>query len=109
MPAQFLLCSSQCRGEKTTGLAVLLGVSREPRPRPIHGWVADLFSVKIRRVGRGDFVTLVGVSSQKAVQSQRIFLLGLPSQINAVTHNQNTTSGAWGKLLTRDKHHGWGG
>ena len=35
----------------------MLGVSRELRPRPIHGWVADLFCVKIRGVGRGDFVT----------------------------------------------------
>ena len=25
--------------EKTSGLVVLLGVSREPRPRPIRGWV----------------------------------------------------------------------
>ena len=31
--------------KKNTGLAVLLGVSREPRPRPIRGWVADLFCV----------------------------------------------------------------
>ena len=53
----------------------MLGVSREPRSRLIRGWVADLFCLKIRGVGRGDFVTLVRVSSQKAVQSQRIFLL----------------------------------
>ena len=43
------------------------------RPRPIRGWVASLFCVKTRRVGRGDFVTLVRVLCQKAVQSQRIF------------------------------------
>ena len=62
VPAQFSLehglcpCSSQCTRKKTRGLAVLLGVSREPRP--IRGWVADLFCVTIRGVGRGDFVTL---------------------------------------------------
>ena len=75
MPAQFSLCSSQCSRKKTRGLAIFLGVSREPKPRPIRGWVADLFCVKIRGVGRGDFVTLVRVSSQKAVQGQIIFLL----------------------------------
>ena len=32
--------------KKSRGLAVLLGLSREPRPRPIPGWVADLFCVK---------------------------------------------------------------
>ena len=62
--------------EKTSGLVVLLGVSREPRPKPIRGWVADLFRVKTRGVGRGDFVTLIRVSCQKAVQSQRIFPAG---------------------------------
>ena len=31
---------------------------REPRPRPIRGWVADLFCVKTRGVGRGDFFHL---------------------------------------------------
>ena len=50
--------------------------NREPRPRLILGWVTDLFCVKTRRVGRGDFVTLIRVSCQKAVQSQRIFLVG---------------------------------
>ena len=34
--------------EKKQGLALLLGVSREPRPRTILGWVADLFCVKTR-------------------------------------------------------------
>ena len=58
---------------KNRGLAVLLGVSRESRLRPIRGWVVPLFCVKTRGVGRGDFVTLIGVSSQKAVQIQRIF------------------------------------
>ena len=29
-------------GKITRGLAVLLGVSREPRPRRIHEWVADI-------------------------------------------------------------------
>ena len=62
--------------KKTRGLAVLLGVSREPRPSPIHGCVADLISVKTRGVGRGDFVTLIRVSCQKALQSQRIFPVG---------------------------------
>ena len=69
VPAKFSLehghhpCSSQCsRKKKKTkkrGLVVLLGVSREPRPRPIRGWVACLFCVKTRVVGRGDFVTLI--------------------------------------------------
>ena len=63
-------------GKKKQGLAVLLGVSREPRPRTILGWVADLFCVKTRWVGRGDFVTLVRVSCQKTVQSHRIFPVG---------------------------------
>ena len=58
---------------KNRGLTVLLGVSREPRPRPIRGWVVPLFCVRTRGVGRGDFVTLIRVSSQKAVQIQRIF------------------------------------
>ena len=31
---------------------------REPRPRPIRGLVADLFCVKTRGVGRGDFFHL---------------------------------------------------
>ena len=42
---------------KNRGLGVWLGVGREPRPRPIRGWVADLFCVKRRGVGRGEFVT----------------------------------------------------
>ena len=29
-------------GKKNSELGVLLGVSREPRPRPIRGWVASL-------------------------------------------------------------------
>ena len=85
MPAKFSLehghrpCASQCSRKKKTknrGLAVLLGVSREPRPRPIRGWVADLFGAKTSGAGRGDFVTLIRVSCQKAVQSQRIFPVG---------------------------------
>ena len=46
---------------KKQRVAVLLGVSREPRPRPICGWVAELFCVKPIGVGRGDFVTLIRV------------------------------------------------
>ena len=82
MPAKFSLKhghrSSQCSRKKTRGLAILLGVSEspEPRPRPNCGWVADLFCVKTRGVGREDFVTLIRVSSQKAVQSQGIFSAG---------------------------------
>ena len=53
----------------------MLGVSREPRSRPIRGWVAALFCVKTRGVGRGDFVTLIRVSCQKAVRSQLIITL----------------------------------
>ena len=63
-------------GKKTRGLAVLLGVSREPIPRPVRGWVADLFCVETRGVGRGDFVTLIRLSCQKEVQSQRILPAG---------------------------------
>ena len=76
MPAKF---SFEHGRKKTRGLAVLLGVSREPRPSPIRGWVADLFCVKARGVGRGDFVTLIRVSCKKVVQRQRIFPVGLPS------------------------------
>ena len=65
---------SQCSRNKTRGLAVLLGVNWEPRPRPIRGSVASLFCVKTRGVGRGDFVTLVRVLCPKALQGQRIFL-----------------------------------
>ena len=49
MPAKFsfehghLQCQASVTEKKNRGLAVLLGVSREPRPRPIRGWVADLF------------------------------------------------------------------
>ena len=93
--------------KKNRGLAVLLGVSWEPRPRPIRGLVASLFCVKNSGVGRGDFVTLIRVIRRKAVQSQRIF--PVVSQINAVAHNHNTTSRAWGKWLTSHKLHGWGG
>ena len=39
----------------------------------VGGGVASLFCVKTRGVGRGDFVTLIRVLCQKAVQSQRIF------------------------------------
>ena len=60
-------------GKKTRGRAILRSVSREPRHRPIRGGVASLFCVKTRGVGRGDFVTLIRVLCQKAVQSQRIF------------------------------------
>ena len=61
-------------GKKPGGLAsCLVGVSREHRHRPIRGWVASLFCVKTRGVGRGGFVTLIRVLCQKAVQSQIIF------------------------------------
>ena len=61
--------------KKTRGLAVLLVVSREHKPRPncTCGWLVGLFCVKRKGVGRGEFVTLSRVSSQKTVQSQRIF------------------------------------
>ena len=45
-------------------------------PRPIRGWVADLFCMKTRGVGRGDFVFLIRVSCPKEVQSERIFPVG---------------------------------
>ena len=84
MPANVSLehgCPSQCRRRKPEGLAVLLGVSREPRPTPIRGWVANLFCVKTKGVGREDFVTLIRDSSEKAVrQNQGIFLLASPAK-----------------------------
>ena len=53
-------CSSQCSRKTTRGLGVLLGVIREPRPKPTRGWVASLFCGKTRGgVGRGYFVTLI--------------------------------------------------
>ena len=82
MPAKFslehghLTCSSQRSRKKTSGLAVLLGVSRELRPRPIRGLVAALFCAKTRELGRGDSVTLIRVLYQKALQSQIIFPVG---------------------------------
>ena len=39
------------------GLGVLLGVGREPRPRPNCGWLAVFLCVKSKGVERGDFVT----------------------------------------------------
>ena len=53
MPAKFLLEHGH-RPEKPRRLGVLLGVSREPRPRPIRGWKASLFCLKTRGVERGD-------------------------------------------------------
>ena len=43
--------------KKNRGLTVLLGVSREPRPRPIRGWEADLFGAKTR--GQGGEILLL--------------------------------------------------
>ena len=74
-PLSFRLNTGISR-KKIRGLAVLLGVIREPRPRPIRGLVAALFCAKTRGVGRGDFVTLIRVLYQKAVQSQIIFPVG---------------------------------
>ena len=47
--------------KQNRGLAVLLGVGRDPRRRPNCGWLADLFCAK--RVGGGgvDFVILIRV------------------------------------------------
>ena len=69
-------CSSQYCRKKNRRLAVVLGVSRELRPRSIRGWVAFLFCVKTRRLGRRNFVALIRVSCQKAVQSQGMFPSG---------------------------------
>ena len=81
MPAKFSLehghrpCSSQCSRKKARELAVLLGVSREPGPDlSVGGWLTCFVSKP--GVGRGDFVTLIRVSCQKALQSQRIFPMG---------------------------------
>ena len=63
--------------KRNRGLAVLLGVGRDPRRRPNCGWLADLFCAKRGGGGgRGDFVILIRVSSQKAVQSRGIFPVG---------------------------------
>ena len=54
-------------GKKPRGLGVLLGVSREPRHRPtLRDWLVFLHHKW--RVRKRDFVTLIRVSSQKAVQ-----------------------------------------
>ena len=87
MPSKFSLNTGIARiqasvaGKKrkrNRGLAVLLGVGRDPRRRPNCGWLADLFCAKRGGGGggRGDFVILIRVSSQKAVQSQGIFPVG---------------------------------
>ena len=55
----------------------MLGVRRELWPRPNYGWLVDLYCDKSRGLGRRNFVTLIRVSSQKAAQSQGIFLWGL--------------------------------
>ena len=62
--------------KQNRAFAVLLGVGRDPRRRPNCGWLADLFCAKRGGGGRGDFVILIRVSSQKAVQSQGIFPVG---------------------------------
>ena len=41
--------------KQNRGLAVLLGVGRDQRPRPNCGWLADLFCVKRRGGGEGRF------------------------------------------------------
>ena len=83
-PAKFSLEHGhrQCSRKKTIELGVLLGVSREPRPRPIREWVADLFCVKTRGVGRGDFVTLIrSFMSESSAKSENFSCgLGQPNQ-----------------------------
>ena len=103
MPAQFSFdhglcpCSSQCSRKKTRGCAILLGVSREPRSRLIRGWVADLFFCQ-NQGGREGRVYHFGESfkSGSCAKSEN-FSFGLTSEINAFTHNHNTSSRAWGK------------
>ena len=61
--------------------AILLGVSREPRPTPIRGWVGNLFCVKTRGVGRG--VLSLWLEFQVRKQSCKIkefFLLAIPAK-----------------------------
>ena len=61
-------------GKKPGGLLSCLVSAESPGPDlSVGGWLTDLFCVKTRGVGRGDFVTLIRVLCQKAVQSQRIF------------------------------------
>ena len=87
--------------KKTGGLASCQVSGESPGPElTMGGWLAFFFffflRVKSRGVGRGNFVTLIRISRQKAVQSQGVFPVGQPSQINALTHNHNATSTAWG-------------
>ena len=42
----------------------------------VGAWLTDFFCLKSKGVRRGDFVTLIRVSSQKAVQSQGILPQG---------------------------------
>ena len=60
-------------GKKTGGVPSCEVSAESPGPDlSMGGGVASLFCVKSRGVGRGDFVALIRVLRQKAVQSQRI-------------------------------------
>ena len=65
---------SQCSRNKTRGLAVLLGVNWEPRPRPIRGSVASLFCVKTKGVGRGDLSLWLEFYVRKHCKVREFFL-----------------------------------
>ena len=82
VPAKFFgwLCSSQCSRKKNRGLGVLLGVGREPRPRPIRGWVASLFCVKTRGVG-GEILSLwIEFHVRKQCKVREFFLWPRPAK-----------------------------
>lgn len=71
-----LVHSSQCRRKKDHGACRLARRQKRAQAKTYHRWVAFLFCAKTRGLGRGDFVTLIIVLSQKARQSQEIFPVG---------------------------------
>ena len=110
MPANFSLEHGWVAGKKNGACCLPRCQLAESPAGPdlsVGGWLTCFVS-KLG-VGRGDFVTLIRVSSEKAVQSQGIFPVGQPSQINTVTHNHNTTSRPWREWLRSHKCHGLGG
>ena len=81
VPAKFSLepCIARVQASvagKNQGACCLAGCQQRAQDQPIRRWVASLFCVKTREVGRGDFATLTRLSCQKAAQSQRIFPVG---------------------------------
>ena len=97
-------------GKQNSGLAVLLGVSREPRSRPVRGWMADLFCVRTRGVGRGDFVTLTRVYDvRKRCKVGEFFLWARPARSMRWLIIITLPAELGGKWLTSRKPDGSGG